>query len=84
MKENSYSHNSEVAYAVGSSTRRQGRESRENPCGREKRKKHLENLGITIDSVIRVISASGGSVICVVKDGRLALDKEMATKILIA
>ena len=50
----------------------------------EKKKKHLENLGITIDSVIRVISASGGSVICVVKDGRLALDKEMATKILIA
>lgn len=50
----------------------------------EKMKKHLENLGITIDSVIRVISASGGSVICVVKDGRLALDKEMATKILIA
>lgn len=83
MKENSYSHNSEVAYAVGSSTRRQGRESRENPCGREN-EKHLENLGITIDSVIRVISASGGSVICVVKDGRLALDKEMATKILIA
>ena len=26
----------------------------------EKTKKHLENLGITIDSVIRVISASGG------------------------
>lgn len=50
----------------------------------EKTKKHFENLGITIDSVIRVISASGGSVICVVKDGRLALDKEMATKILIA
>lgn len=50
----------------------------------EKTKKHLENLGITIYSVIRVISASGGSVICVVKDGRLALDKEMATKILIA
>lgn len=50
----------------------------------EKTKKHLENLGITIDSAIRVISASGGSVICVVKDGRLALDKEMATKILIA
>ena len=50
----------------------------------EETKKHLENLGITIDSVIRVISASGGSVICIVKDGRLALDKEMATKILIA
>lgn len=50
----------------------------------EKTKKHLENLGITIDSCIKVISSSGGSVICIVKDGRLALDKEMATKILIA
>ncbi len=50
----------------------------------EKTKKHLENLGITIDSVLTVVSTSGGSVICIVKDGRLALDKEMATKILIA
>ena len=48
----------------------------------DKTKKHLESLGITIDSTI--ISQSGGSVICLIKDGRLALDKEMATKILVA
>ena len=50
----------------------------------EKTKKHLENLGITISSRISIISQSGGSTICMVKDGRLALDKNIATKILVA
>ena len=50
----------------------------------EKTKKHLENLGITISSKISIISQSGGSTICMVKDGRLALDKNIATKILVA
>ena len=50
----------------------------------EKTKKHLENLGITIDSQIIVLSTAGGSIICKVKDGRLALDRNMATKILVA
>lgn len=49
----------------------------------DKTKKHLESLGITIDSTISLISVSGGSVICLIKDGRLALDKEMARKILV-
>ncbi len=50
----------------------------------DKTKKLLESLGITIDSTISLISVSGGSVICLIKDGRLALDKEMARKILVA
>lgn len=50
----------------------------------EKTKKHLESLGITINSDISVISKSGGSVIILVKDGRLALDNELATKIMVA
>lgn len=50
----------------------------------DKTKKHLESLGITIDSTISIISVSGGSVICLIKDGRLALDKEMARKILVS
>ena len=37
----------------------------------EKTKKHLENLGITISSRISIISQSGGSTICLVKDGLL-------------
>lgn len=50
----------------------------------DKTKKHLESLGITIDSTLSIVSQSGGSVICQVKDGRLALDKNMATKIFVA
>ncbi len=49
----------------------------------EKTKKHLENLGITIDSELVVLSEGGGSVIVSVKDSRLALDKDLATKILV-
>ena len=49
----------------------------------EKLKRHLENLGLSVNSEIEVLSKSGGSVICRVKDGRLALDKQMATKIFV-
>ena len=50
----------------------------------EKTKKHLESLGLTINSKVTVLSSSGGSVILLVKDGRLALDKNIATKIFVA
>ena len=50
----------------------------------KKKKKHLENLGITIDSDLSVLSSSGGSIIVLVKDSRLALDKDLATKIFVA
>ena len=50
----------------------------------EKIKKHLENLGITIDSTIMVLSSQKGSVILKIKEGRLALDKDLATKIIVA
>ena len=49
----------------------------------EKTKKHLESLGITINSELSVLSESGGSIILLVKDGRLALDKVLATKIMV-
>ena len=50
----------------------------------EKTKKHLFNLGITIDAKITVLSAQNGGIICLVKDGRLALDRDVSTKILVA
>lgn len=49
----------------------------------DKTKKHLESLGITIDSEIKILECSGGSVIIAIKDGRLALDSNIATKILV-
>ena len=50
----------------------------------DKTKKHLENLGITLNGEITVLSASGGSVVCKVKDGRIALDRNISTKIFVA
>ena len=50
----------------------------------EKLKKHLESLGITINGTITVLSASGGSVVCKIKDGRIALDQDLSTKIFVA
>jgi len=49
----------------------------------EKAKKHLESLGITINSIIQILDSSGGSVIVKVKEGRLALDKSLSTKIIV-
>ena len=50
----------------------------------EKTKKHLENLGITINGSIIVLSTSGGSVVCKIKEGRIALDRELSAKIFVA
>lgn len=50
----------------------------------EKIKRHLENLGISVNSELEVLSESGGSVICRIKEGRLALDRDMATRIFVA
>ena len=47
-------------------------------------KKHLEDLGITIGAEITVFSSQGGSVICMVKSGRLALDRAVASRIYVA
>ncbi|MBO4573536.1 MAG: ferrous iron transport protein A [Clostridia bacterium] len=49
----------------------------------EKTKKHLESLGITINSQLTVLSSSGGSVVCRVKDGKIALDGNLSTKIMV-
>lgn len=50
----------------------------------EKTKKHLANLGVIADSKITVLSSSGGSAVCMVKDGRLALDRNLAGRIYVA
>lgn len=50
----------------------------------EKLKKHLESLGIFVNGLITIISSNNGSVICIIKEGRLALDKSIASKIFVA
>lgn len=50
----------------------------------EKTRKHLESLGITQSGSITVLSSGGGAVVCKLKEGRIALDGNISTKILVA
>ncbi|EGD49035.1 FeoA family protein [Ruminiclostridium papyrosolvens DSM 2782] len=46
-------------------------------------KKHLENLGFVPGGNVTIISTIGGNVIVNVKEARVAISKEMASKIMI-
>ena len=50
----------------------------------DKTKKHLESLGILVNSSLTVISSVNGGVVVAIKEGRLALDHSIASKILVA
>lgn len=51
--------------------------------GKENIIKFIENLGITIESEISIISKSGDNLILDVKGSRIAIGKEIAIKIII-
>ena len=46
-------------------------------------KKHLENLGFVAGGNVSVISSIGGSLIVKVKESRVAINEEMARRIMI-
>ncbi len=50
----------------------------------EKTKKHLEDLGILVNAKLVVLSSVNGGVVIAIKNGRLALDHKIASKILVA
>lgn len=49
----------------------------------EKTKRHLENLGLNVGGKITGVSSNDGNMIIKVKEGRLALDRALATKIFV-
>lgn len=51
--------------------------------GNPETKQHLENLGFITGGSIRVISTIAGNLIVNVKESRVAISKEMASKIMI-
>lgn len=51
--------------------------------GREETRRFLENLGFVSGSLVTVISQISGNVIVNIKDSRVAINKEMANKIMI-
>ena len=46
-------------------------------------RKHLEDLGFTAGTTVRVVAALGGNLIVKVKESRVAISEEMARRILI-
>ena len=51
--------------------------------GKSDMKKHLEDLGFVAGGNVTVVAMMGGSVIVNIKESRIALNKEMASKIMI-
>lgn len=51
--------------------------------GRDEVRQHLAELGFVVDSQVTVVSQIAGSLIVQVKDSRIALDRGMASRILV-
>ena len=51
--------------------------------GKEETRRFLENLGFVTGGMVTVVSEIGGNMIVNVKDSRVAINKEMASKIMI-
>lgn len=51
--------------------------------GHDAVRKHLERLGFVAGSEVEVVSELGGNLIVSVKDSRIALDKALASKIIV-
>ena len=46
-------------------------------------KKHLADLGFVVGGTVTVVNTLGGNMIVNVKDSRVAIDKQMAQKIMV-
>lgn len=51
--------------------------------GRDHIQKHLADLGLVVGGTVTVVSELGGNLIIKVKESRIALDKTMASRILV-
>ena len=51
--------------------------------GSPEMKKHLEDLGFTVGGAVTVLNEVGGNLIVKIKESRVAINKEMASKIMV-
>ena len=51
--------------------------------GKPEVKQHLENLGYVVGGTVSIVSSIGGNLIVNVKDSRVAISREMASKIMV-
>ncbi|MBO4509192.1 MAG: ferrous iron transport protein A [Spirochaetaceae bacterium] len=49
--------------------------------GKPEVRQHLENMGFVTGGVVRIVSENNGNLIIAVKESRVAVSKEMATRI---
>lgn len=51
--------------------------------GKEETRRFLENLGFVTGGIVTVVNEIGGNLIVNVKDSRVAINKDMANKIMV-
>ena len=51
--------------------------------GKDEVRRHLAELGLVVDSEVTVVNKLGGSLILQIKDSRVALDQNMANRVMI-
>ncbi|HJB99758.1 MULTISPECIES: FeoA family protein [Oscillospiraceae] len=51
--------------------------------GKDELRQHLAELGFVVEETVTVVSHLGGNLIVQVKDSRIALDRDMANRILV-
>lgn len=51
--------------------------------GNDEIKHHLENLGFTVGATVTVVNSLAGNIIVKVKESRIAINEEMAQKIMV-
>ena len=51
--------------------------------GKDEVRQHLNELGFVVDASVTIVNEMAGNLILQVKDSRIALDKAMATRIMI-
>ena len=51
--------------------------------GKDEVRQHLAELGFVVDTEVTVVNELGGSLILQVKDCRVALDRQMANRVMI-
>jgi len=51
--------------------------------GKDEVRQHLSDLGFVVGETVTVVSKIGGSMIVAIKDSRIALDKNLTSRIMI-
>ena len=52
--------------------------------GRDEVRQHLAELGFVVDGMVTVVAEMAGNLILQVKDGRIALDRTLANRVMIS